>query len=82
MPPKASSEDFLGRFREIVSDPINLLIERVPDAGVVEGGLVQLHNGNRVPFSGQGASTRGSAISSSSIAVCTNRLRSLYSRRC
>jgi len=59
MPPKASSDDLLGRFREIVSDPINLLIERVPDAGIVEGGLVVLHNGNRVPFSGAGAYYEG-----------------------
>ena len=27
---KAAASDFLGRFREIISDPLNLLIERVP----------------------------------------------------
>jgi hypothetical protein len=55
MPLKANEADFLGRFREIVSDPLNLLIERVPMAGMVESNLVWLHNGNRVPFSGDGA---------------------------
>jgi hypothetical protein len=52
---KAPPEDFLGRFREIVSDPLNLLIDRDPRAGVVEDGLVWLHNGNRVPVEGEGA---------------------------
>ena len=28
--PKAKEDDILGRFREIVSDPINLLIRRAP----------------------------------------------------
>jgi hypothetical protein len=42
------------RFREIVSDPLNLLIDRVPEAGFVdERGFVILHNGNRVPASGR-----------------------------
>jgi len=54
-PKKASSEDLLGRFREVVSDPLNLLIERVPMAGCVEDGNVFLHNGIRVPFKGDGA---------------------------
>ena len=49
---KAAPEDFLGRFREIVSDPLNLLIERHPRAGMVEHGLVWLHNGNRVSLDG------------------------------
>ncbi len=53
--PPAKATDFPGRFREIVSDPLNLLIERVPRAGVVEDGLVTLHNGVRVPFQGAGA---------------------------
>ena len=52
---KAAGGDFLGRFREVVSDPLNLLIERDPRAGMVEGGLVWLHNGNRVPFEGKKA---------------------------
>jgi hypothetical protein len=55
LPSKASADDFLGRFREIVSDPINLLIERVPMAGVVQGNVVILHNGNQVPLSGDGS---------------------------
>ncbi len=46
---KAAADDFLGRFREIVSDPLNLLIERDPRSGTVEDGAVWLHNGNRVP---------------------------------
>ena len=55
IPPKAKSADFLGRFREVISDPLNLLIERVPMAGVVEGTDVYLHNGNRVPIEGDDA---------------------------
>jgi Methyltransferase FkbM domain len=44
---------FVERFREIVSDPVNLLISRVPQAGYVDGaGHVILHNGNRVPRTG------------------------------
>jgi hypothetical protein len=54
-PAKAGDEDFLGRYREIISDPLNLLIERVPMAGVVEADEVYLHNGNRVPVSGPDA---------------------------
>ena len=49
------ARDYPGRFREIVSDPLNLLIERVPMAGAVEDDLVWLHNGNRAPASGPGA---------------------------
>ena len=40
--PKAKPEDLFGRFREIVSDPLNLLVERVPMAGHVEGDQVIL----------------------------------------
>lgn len=48
-PTKAPANDFPGRFREIIADPINLLIERVPLAGTIdETGMVILHNGNRV----------------------------------
>jgi hypothetical protein len=54
VPPKAGG-DFLDRFREVISDPLNLLIERVPMAGVVEANQVYLHNGNRVPLTGEGA---------------------------
>ncbi len=47
---------FSDRFREIVSDPLNLLIERVPAAGYVDrDGCVILHNGNRVPVRGRRA---------------------------
>jgi hypothetical protein len=52
---KAEGGDFAGRFREVVSDPLNLLIERVPLAGVVENNEVCLHNGIRVPASGNAA---------------------------
>jgi hypothetical protein len=54
-PSKAADSDFVGRFREVISDPLNLLIERVPQAGVLEGNEVCLHNGNRVPAGGAGA---------------------------
>lgn len=53
--PKAADDDFAGRFREIISDPTNLLIERHPLAGHVADDLVTLHNGIRVPISGPGA---------------------------
>jgi len=52
---KAASSDFLGRFREVISDPLNLLIERVPMAGFTDGDQVILHNGLRVPVAGPGA---------------------------
>jgi hypothetical protein len=55
MPLKATSGDFFGRFREVISDPLNLLIERVPVAGFVDGDQVYLHNGLRVPIAGTGA---------------------------
>jgi len=48
--PKA--HDLRGRFREIISDPINLLIQRHPLAGCTQNGFVVLHNGNVVPFDG------------------------------
>jgi len=53
--PKAAPNDFIGRFREVISDPLNLLIARVPMAGYVEGELVYLHNGLKVPVVGSGA---------------------------
>ena len=52
---KASDVDFVGRCREVISDPLNLLIERVPLAGTLAGDDIYLHNGNRVPASGPGA---------------------------
>ena len=55
MTKKAAADDFPGRFREIVSDPLNLLIQRVPQAGLVRNGWVSLHNGNLVPIEGPGA---------------------------
>ena len=58
---KAADADFVGRFREVISDPLNLLIERVSEAGILEGNEVCLHNGNRVPAAGAGAYTGNSA---------------------
>ncbi len=49
---KASAADFLGRFREIIADPLNLLIRRHPSAGTLLGDQVYLHNGLLVPASG------------------------------
>lgn len=55
LPSKAGEKDLIGRFREVISDPLNLLIERVPMAGVVRDNEVFLHNGNRVPTVGDEA---------------------------
>lgn len=52
---KADPADFPSRWREIISDPLNLLIEKNPLAGFVRDKQVYLHNGNRVPIDGQGA---------------------------
>jgi hypothetical protein len=49
---RVSSGDYFGRFRTIISDPINVLIHRVPYAGVIKDGMVFLHNGLSVPFEG------------------------------
>jgi hypothetical protein len=54
IPAKAHANDLLGRFREVICDPLNLLIDRVPMAGMVEANHVYLHNGNRVPVVGEG----------------------------
>lgn len=53
--PAPKAPDWRGRFREIVSDPINLLIERHPLAGCTMNGFVVLHNGNIVPVDGPNA---------------------------
>jgi hypothetical protein len=55
LPSKAGEKDLIGRFREVISDPLNLPIERVPIAGVVRDNEVFLHNGNRVPTVGDDA---------------------------
>lgn len=55
MTAKAAATDFHGRFREIVSDPLNLLIRRHPEAGQVIGSDVVLHNGILVPWRGEHA---------------------------
>ncbi|WP_217352536.1 MULTISPECIES: FkbM family methyltransferase [unclassified Ruegeria] len=47
-------ELFDERARDVTSDPLNLLIDRVPQAGYVDTeGNVILHNGNRVAVSGE-----------------------------
>lgn len=47
---------YIERYREIVSDPLNILIKRDPRAGYVDQrGRVLLHNGNRVPIDGKWA---------------------------
>lgn len=53
--PKAPPQDTLGRYREVVSDPTNLLIERDKWAGFVREDRLVLHNGNRVPLEGRGS---------------------------
>lgn len=59
MQTKAAPGDFPGRFREIVADPLNLLIERAPYAGMTEGDHVILHNGNKAHFCGPHAYYQG-----------------------
>lgn len=47
------AEETIERYREIISDPLNLLISRVPSSGYVDSEkCVILHNGNRVPVEG------------------------------
>ena len=49
----SKAESFKDRFREVISDPINILINRESDAGYVNSdGNVILHNGNQVPYTG------------------------------
>ncbi len=52
---KAHPEDFFARYREIVSDPLNLLIHRHPDAGSFDADFVVLHNGLKVAAAGEKA---------------------------
>jgi hypothetical protein len=49
---KASDNDFAGRFREIIMDPLNLLINRVHNSGTLNEDRVILHNGIEVRYSG------------------------------
>jgi hypothetical protein len=44
--------DLPGRFREIISDPLNIAIKRDPLAGMVTGNNVFLHNGLQVAKQG------------------------------
>jgi hypothetical protein len=51
---KADPLDYIGRYREIISDPVNILINRVRNAGYVnEDNTITLHNGNKVVFVGE-----------------------------
>src|ERR1700737_5045615 len=52
MIPKAEPSDYLGRIREMLCDPLNILIERDARSGSVEGDLVYLHNGHKVAVRG------------------------------
>lgn len=45
---RLQGEDFIGRFRDIISDPNNLFIKRCESAGKLENGIVTLHNGIQV----------------------------------
>jgi hypothetical protein len=52
VPPKAYALDMPERFREIISDPLNILIKRHPLAGTVDNGVVTLHCGTKVCLEG------------------------------
>lgn len=48
------AKNFKERFKDVISDPINLLIERVPEAGYLDNRKnVFLHNGIKVPTIGK-----------------------------
>jgi len=47
-------QTFIERFRDVISDPLNILIDRIPEAGyVTPQGHVFLHNGNLVHLLGK-----------------------------
>jgi hypothetical protein len=51
---KANPKDYLNRYKEILSDPINLLVNRVKDAGCLnKDNTITLHNGNKAIFTGE-----------------------------
>lgn len=53
---KASATNQLGRFREIIADPLNFAIEKHPLAGTIdEQGYLYLHNGLKIPLNGSGS---------------------------
>lgn len=56
---KVAVEDFSGQFREIIFDPLNLMIRRVPEAGVISDRMICPHNGIQVFLSGLGFYCRG-----------------------
>ena len=48
------AKNFKERFKDVISDPLNLLINRVPEAGYVDASMnVFLHNGLKVPINGK-----------------------------
>lgn len=47
---KACAKDYKGRFREIMADPLNKLIPRVENAGVVTDNILTMHNGIKIWF--------------------------------
>ena len=51
---KAPDHNYFERFKEIISDPLNLLINRVPQSGFLdENNKVFLHNGISVDVNGK-----------------------------
>lgn len=50
---KPDSLNYDERFRNIIFDPINVLINKAPTAGFTDGNFVYLHNGIKVPVSGE-----------------------------
>lgn len=52
--PNRKATLIIERHREIISDPLNVLIERVPHAGFIDDNrFVTLHNGNKVQIGGK-----------------------------
>lgn len=50
----AKAANFIERHREIISDPLNVAVKRVPNAGYLDSNKnVYLHNGIRVPVAGK-----------------------------
>lgn len=45
---KASSQDYKGRFNEIMMDPCNKFIPRIQGAGSVENDIIIMHNGIKI----------------------------------
>lgn len=59
LPHKPQIADYRGRFRDIIGDPLNLLIHHCPMAGTVDDGLVTLHNGHTTHTEGSNSYYEG-----------------------